>query len=52
MEEKARTKQLPSTRTEIGAGGELIDTENRLDALGVVNTIANPDYVTAAARVL
>jgi hypothetical protein len=23
-EEKARTKQLPSTRTEIGAGGELI----------------------------
>ena len=48
-EEKARTKQLPSTRTEIGAGGELIDTENRLDALGVINTIANPDYVTAAA---
>ena len=48
-EEKARTKQLPSTRTEIGAGGELIDTQNRLDALGVVNTIANPDYVTAAA---
>ena len=48
-EEKARTKQLPSTRTEIGAGGELIDTENRLDALGVINTVANPDYVTAAA---
>ncbi len=49
MGEKARTKQLPSARTEIGAGGELIDTENRLDALGVLNTIANPDYVTAAA---
>jgi hypothetical protein len=28
-EGKARTKQLPSTRTEIGAGGELIDIENR-----------------------
>ena len=48
-EEKARTKQLPSTRTEIGAGGELIDTENRQDTLGVVDTVANPDYVTAAA---
>ena len=28
-EGQARTKQLPSTRTEIGAGGELIDIENR-----------------------
>jgi len=28
-EEQARTKQLPSTRTKIGAGGELIDIENR-----------------------
>jgi hypothetical protein len=45
-EEKARTKQLPSARTEIGAGGELIDTENRQD---VVDTVTNPDYVTAAA---
>jgi hypothetical protein len=48
-EERARTKQLPSTRTEIGAGGELIDTENRRDALAVVDTVANPDYVTASA---
>ena len=42
-------QQLPSTRTEIGAGGELIDIENRWDALGVVNTVADPDYVTASA---
>jgi hypothetical protein len=28
-EGQARTKQLPSARTEIGAGGELIDIENR-----------------------
>src|SRR5262249_58428700 len=35
-EGQARTKQLPSTRTEIGAGRELIDVENRWDALGVV----------------
>src|SRR5215470_5826203 len=48
-EEQARTKQLPSTRTEIGAGGELIDIENRCDAVGVVNTVADPDYVTASA---
>src|SRR5262249_47880211 len=48
-EGQARTKQLPSTRTEIGAGGELIDVENRWDALGVVNTVADPDYVTASA---
>src|SRR5262249_57824567 len=48
-EGQARTKQLPSTRTEIGAGGELIDIENRRDALGVVNTVADPDYVTASA---
>src|SRR6266568_7832373 len=48
-EGQARTKQLPSTRTRIGAGGELIDIENRWDALGVVDTVANPDYVTAAA---
>ena len=49
-EGQARTKQLPSTRTEIGAGGELIDIENRWDALGVVNTVADPDYVTASAN--
>ena len=48
-EGQARTTQLPSTRTEIGAGGELIDIENRWDALGVVNTVADPDYVTASA---
>jgi hypothetical protein len=44
---QARTKQLPSTRTEIGAGGELIDRENRCDP--VVDTVAHPDYVTAEA---
>jgi hypothetical protein len=49
-ERQARTKQLPSTRTEIGAGGEPIDIENRWDnALGAVNTVADPDYVTASA---
>src|SRR5215831_1499501 len=46
-EAQARTKQLPSTRTEIGAGGELIDRENRCDP--TVDTVANPDYVTAEA---
>jgi hypothetical protein len=44
---QARTKQLPSTRTEIGTGGELIDRENRCDPL--VDTVAHPDYVTAEA---
>jgi hypothetical protein len=48
-EAQARTKQLPSTRTKIGAGGELIDIENRWDAVGVVDTVADPDYVTASA---
>jgi hypothetical protein len=48
-EAEARTKQLPSTRTEVGAGGELIDRENRCDALGTVDTVAHPDYVTAEA---
>ena len=49
-ERQARTKQLPSTRTEIGAGGELIDIENRWDnALDAANTVADPDYVTASA---
>ncbi len=46
-EAQARTKQLPSTRTEIGAGGELIDRKNRCDPL--VDTVAHPDYVTAEA---
>jgi hypothetical protein len=32
-EGQARTKQLPSTRTEIGAGRELIDVENRFALL-------------------
>jgi hypothetical protein len=40
-ERQARTKQLPSTRTEIGAGGELIDIESRWDGLGVVDTVAD-----------
>src|SRR5262245_13993076 len=49
-EGQARTKRLPSTRTEIGAGGELIDIENRWDnALDAANTVAAPDYVTASA---
>ena len=48
-EAKVRTKELPSTRTRIGAGGELIDSENKWDALGVVDTVADPDYVTADA---
>jgi hypothetical protein len=48
-EGQARTKQLPSTRTEIGAGRELIDVENRWDAVGVVDTVADPDFVTASA---
>jgi hypothetical protein len=44
---QARTKQLPSTRTEIGAGGELIDREKV--GSHVVDTVAHPDYVTAEA---
>jgi hypothetical protein len=48
-EGQARTKQLPSTRTEIGAGRELIDVENRWDAVGAVDTVADPDFVTASA---
>jgi hypothetical protein len=47
-EGQARTKQLPSTQTQIGAGRELIDVENR-HAVGVVDTVADPDYVTASA---
>src|SRR5262245_60748448 len=46
-EAQARTKDLPSTRTEIGAGGELVDRENRCDPL--IDTVAHPDYVTAEA---
>jgi hypothetical protein len=48
-EAEARTKQLPSTRTEVGAGGELIDIENRSGTFGTVDTVASPDYVTAEA---
>jgi hypothetical protein len=44
---QARTKQLPSTRTKIGAGGELIDREKVGSHL--VDTVAHPDYVTAEA---
>src|SRR5215510_8386588 len=44
---QARTKQLPSTRTEIGAGGELIDRESVGSHL--FDTVAHPDYVTAEA---
>jgi hypothetical protein len=49
---QARTKQLPSTRTEIGAGGELIDREkvgSHLVESHLVDTVAHPDYVTAEA---
>jgi len=46
---QARTKQLPSTRTEIGAGGELIDRENNRENRLTVDTVAHPDYVTAEA---
>jgi hypothetical protein len=46
QEAQARTK-LPSTRTDVGAGGELIDIEN--GPFGIVDTVANPDYVTAEA---
>src|SRR5215831_1648608 len=48
-EAQARTKQLPSTRTEIGAGGELIDRENNRENRLTVDTVAHPDYVTAEA---
>jgi hypothetical protein len=46
-EAQARTKQLPSTQTEIGAGGELIDREKVGSHL--FDTVAHPDYVTAEA---
>src|SRR6516225_7503465 len=46
-EAQARTKQLPSTQTEIGAGGELIDRESVGSHL--FDTVAHPDYVTAEA---
>jgi hypothetical protein len=48
-EAQARTKQLPSTRTETGAGGELIDRENNRENRLTVDTVAHPDYVTAEA---
>jgi hypothetical protein len=47
-EARARTKQLLSTRTGIRAGGELIDIENRWDALGVVDTVR--EFVHRADR--
>jgi hypothetical protein len=39
-EAEARTKQLPSTRIEIGAGGELIDRENNRENRLTVDTVA------------
>src|SRR5207244_11934228 len=44
---QARTRQLPSTRTEVGAGGELID-RGRV-GLHVVDTRWHRDYVEAGA---
>src|ERR1044072_5205243 len=43
--------RLGRRANESGAGGELIDRENRLNALGVgvVDPVADPDYVTASA---
>src|SRR5262249_1972605 len=42
-----KAKIRPSTRTEIGAGGELIEREKV--GSHVVDTVAHPDYVTAEA---
>src|SRR5437763_16894207 len=47
MPAQARTKQLPATRTEIGASRELLDREKVGSHL--VYTVAPPDYVTAEA---
>jgi hypothetical protein len=48
----ARDRDLPATRSEMGAGGELVDRGDNPDdrqALALVNTVANPDYVAADA---
>jgi hypothetical protein len=44
---KRAQNNLPSTRTEIGAGGELVEREKVGSHL--VDTVAHPDYVTAEA---
>jgi hypothetical protein len=46
IEARVRTKELPSCRTEIGAGRELI---NREMAPSLVDTVEQPDYVAADA---
>jgi hypothetical protein len=48
IEGRVRTKELPSYRTEVGAGGELIDRES-VGIPGLVDTVAHPDYVAADA---
>jgi hypothetical protein len=48
IEAQVRTKELPSYRTEIGAGRELIDRE-MADIPGLVDTVEHPDYVAADA---
>ncbi len=46
IEARVRTKELPSSRTEIGAGRELI---NREMVPSLVDTVEQPDYVAADA---
>jgi hypothetical protein len=48
IEARVRTKELPSYRTEVGAGGELIDRES-IGIPGLVDTVAHADYVAADA---
>jgi hypothetical protein len=48
IEGRVRTKELPSYRTEVGAGRELIDRES-VGIPGLVDTVAHPDYVAADA---
>jgi hypothetical protein len=48
IEARVRTKELPSYRTEIGAGRELINRE-MADIPGLVDTVEHPDYVAADA---
>ena len=48
LEQIARSKNLPSWRTEIGAGRELVNQEMR-GIRGVVDTVEHPDYVAADA---
>ena len=46
-ERKVRSKELPSTRNQVGAGDELIDIENRPNALEMVNTVAELGHLLA-----